>query len=183
MLYGVWHSLVMFFVCFYSLASPAPPGARGHVLSDLASAGTAVFVSLILTVTLKLSLRTRNWNWITFLVYGLSVGLLLPFIYVLGIMWGRAGLDSLADMTGVGSALFAAPAFWLAAVVLAPGLSLLPDLAVAGFSRYLAPSLAVMLQVGWGGGAARVQGRGRGRGWGNGNASVFVCGCVCGCVW
>lgn len=99
MAYGVWHSLAMFFICFYALAA-WPSVNRNGAPSDLATAGTAVFVALIIIVTLKLSIRTRHWNWVTWLVYGLSLALMLPFIYVLGFLWPRAGIEGVADMTG-----------------------------------------------------------------------------------
>lgn len=145
MVYGTWHSLANFFVPVYALSSEWGTTREG-ASSDLAGAGTAVFVSLILTVTLKLSIRTRSWNWITYLVYGVSIAALLPFIYVLGFLWPSAGIADLADMTGVAMQLFGSPSFWLAAVVLSPGMALLPDLAVLGFQRYFKPTLANLLQ-------------------------------------
>ncbi|KAI8470537.1 MAG: ATPase, phospholipid transporter [Monoraphidium minutum] len=144
--YGTWHSLAIFFTCFYALAS-ADATTRHGAPGDLPAAGTAVFVSLVWTVTLKLSTRTRAWSWVTCVTYGLSVIMLLPFIGVLGILWPKGGLYSLSDMTGTGAQLLAHPAFWLGAVLLAPAMSLLPDLAVAGFTRYLKPTVAVLLQV------------------------------------
>jgi hypothetical protein len=43
--------------------------------------------------------------------------------------------------------------FWLAAVVLGPAASLLPDLAILGFKRWCKPTLVTLLQVRGGGGA------------------------------
>ena len=145
MAYGAWHALAIFFIPFYALAA-WPAAAQSGAPGDLAGAGTAVFFALVLVVTLKLCARTRNWNWITHLTYGLSLGLAWPFVYVLGVLWPKAGVYAVADMTGVAAALFASPAFWLATVALAPAVALLPDLAVAGFQRYLRPSIAVVLQ-------------------------------------
>jgi hypothetical protein len=172
MVYGVWHSAAAFYVCWFAVAPLSPPSASGAVV-DLAGAGSAVFVCMVLVVTLKLCTRTRNWNWITYLTYGLSLATLLPFIFVLSMLWPVAGLNSLADMTGVAGALFSAPAFWLAALLLAPAVSLLPDLAVEGFTRYLRPSLVTLLQAGPGlgqgsGGARRRSDPGR------------ACACTCG---
>jgi len=153
MIYGIWHSLAVFFICWYALAAHRSANAAGAP-GDLAAAGTAVFISLILTVTLKLSIRTRNWNWITWVTYGLSLAALLPFILVLGILGEGGRIEGVADMVGIAAQLFNFPSFWLAAVVLAPGMSLLPDLAIVGFMRYFRPTLAVLLQVrgagGWG---------------------------------
>jgi hypothetical protein len=161
MLCGAWHSLSIFFVPAAALAAPAATDAAGAP-GDLVSLGTAAFVSLVLTVTLKLATRTHCWTWVTYVVYGLSVALLLPFVYVLGIAWARTRISAVADMSGVEEQLFLHPGFWLAAVLLAPGLALLPDIAAAGFARYLRPTLAVLLQARWG-----CWGRGPGRGeWG-----------------
>jgi hypothetical protein len=149
MTYGYWHSLTCFFVCWYALGSAWAVNYLGAP-GDLQAAGTAVFVSSCLVVTLKLCIRTRNWNWITWLVYGLSTGLLFPFVWVVSFLWRTSRLETVADMAGVAHQLFAYPAFWLAAVVLAPGVALLPDLAILCFRRYFRPTLANVLQARWG---------------------------------
>ncbi len=147
MTYGIWHSLVAFFVCWYGLAGRAAVNVAGAP-GDLPSAGTAVFICLIVTVTMKLSIRTRNWNWITWVTYGLSLAALLPFVVVMGILGEGARVVALADMVGVAGQLFNFPAFWLSAVILAPAMALIPDLVITGFARYFNPSMAVLLQVG-----------------------------------
>jgi hypothetical protein len=63
-------------------------------------------MALILLVTLKLCLRTRAWSWITFLVYGLSLALLPPFVAILSVLWPQRGVEGVADMAGVADSLF-----------------------------------------------------------------------------
>lgn len=99
---GTWHSLPVYFLPWYALITPDRSGLHG----DLASLGTAVFIALTLTVTLKLSLRTHCWSWITHVVYWVSIGLLLPFVYVISILWASTNISGVADMSGVGSWLY-----------------------------------------------------------------------------
>jgi len=142
MLLGAWHSLPVYFLSWYTLTSP---GMKG-LTQDLTAVGTAVWMSLIVVVTLRLCVSTRHWNWITHLCYWLSLGLMFPFIYVLGILWPGTGISGVADMTGTGLALFMSPLFWLATMLLSPTMALLPDLAIMAFTRLMKPTIEVLLQ-------------------------------------
>eukprot|EP00879_Flechtneria_rotunda_P026149 GHRR01027857.1.p1 GENE.GHRR01027857.1~~GHRR01027857.1.p1 ORF type:complete len:108 (-),score=18.24 GHRR01027857.1:21-344(-) len=102
MVAGTWHSLPVYFLPWYTLTTPD----RNGLAQDLSGTGTAVFIALTFAVTLKLCVRTHAWSWITHLVYWLSVALLLPFVYVISILWPRTDISGVADMTGVGSSLF-----------------------------------------------------------------------------
>jgi hypothetical protein len=104
-------------------------------------------MALVVVVTLQLCLSTRFWNWITHLCYWLSLALMFPFIYVLGILWPGTGITGVADMTGTGVALFKSPLFWLASMLLSPTMALLPDLAIMAFTRLMKPTIEVLLQV------------------------------------
>lgn len=141
--YGVWHSLPVFFLCWYTLSYPD----QSALAQSLQGVGSAVWVSLILVVTLKLAIRTRHWNWISHVCYWLSLMLLLPFIYVVSIVFPRGKVEAVADMTAVAQGLYSNPVFWLAAIVCAPAMCLLPDLTVMAFKRQLRPSLVTLLQV------------------------------------
>ncbi|KAF8063036.1 ATP8B4 [Scenedesmus sp. PABB004] len=142
MLAGTWHSLPVFFLPWYALATPD----RHGLSSDLACAGTAVFVALTATVAFKLCLRTHAWTWITHLVYWLSLAVLFPFIWVISILWPATPISGVSDMSGVGQWLFSNPVFWLSALLCAPAMALLPDLAVLLFKRWLSPDLVALLQ-------------------------------------
>lgn len=99
---GTWHSLPTYFLPWYTLALPDAFGRS----QDLAGAGTAVFVSLVFAVTLKLCMRTHAWTWITHLVIWLSLALLFPFLYILGILWPATSISGVSDMSGVAQSLF-----------------------------------------------------------------------------
>jgi hypothetical protein len=143
MMFGVWHSLVVYFVPMYTLATPPANG----LAPDLAGVGSAIFIACCLVVSLKLSMRTHCWTWIHVLVYGLSVALLFPFTYLLGIAWTSWGISAVADMAGVGTDLFLRPVYWLAAVVLVAPMSLLPDFVWTHYKRKIRPNCVVELQV------------------------------------
>eukprot|EP00882_Tetradesmus_deserticola_P011158 GHRQ01011804.1.p2 GENE.GHRQ01011804.1~~GHRQ01011804.1.p2 ORF type:complete len:134 (-),score=37.94 GHRQ01011804.1:1743-2144(-) len=99
---GTWHSLPVFFLPWYTLATPD----RHGLAQDLSGVGTAVFIALTFAVAIKLFLRTHSWNWVTYLVYCLSLALLFPFVYVVSILWPDTAISGVADMAGTGPWLF-----------------------------------------------------------------------------
>eukprot|EP00775_Hariotina_reticulata_P007204 gene7204-7418_t len=139
---GTWHSLPVYFLPWYTLTTPD----RNALAQDLAGTGTAVFIALVFAVALKLCLRTHCWSWITHLVYWLSLAVLFPFVYVISILWPSTSISGVADMSGVGYSLFSSAVFWLATLVGAPAIALLPDIAVMLFRRYLRPDVVTLLQ-------------------------------------
>ncbi len=55
--------------------------------------------------------------------------------------------SAVSDMTGVGAELFGSATYWLGAVLLAPGIALLPDLVYLAFQKLLRPTIVDLLQV------------------------------------
>jgi magnesium-transporting ATPase (P-type) len=99
------------------------------------------------TTVSQVAMRTHNWTWINHVLIWLSIILYFPFLAVLSYIWQWIGIEGVADMSGVALTLFASPNFWLGSVLLAPGLSLLPDIALDAFQRTFFPLPFQVYQV------------------------------------
>ncbi|KAG1664091.1 hypothetical protein FOA52_013275 [Chlamydomonas sp. UWO 241] len=135
-LQGTWHACVVFFVVMFTMWTPASDGIN----STLWEVGSTMYMSIVITINLKLAMNTRYWTWINHLLSWLSVTTLFLFYYCYGVVWTIFHFEGVANMANVAPVLFSSPQFWLAGVLAAPALALLPDFVINSFQRLLRPN-------------------------------------------
>jgi ABC-type uncharacterized transport system permease subunit len=69
----------------------------------------------------------------------LSVTTLFLFYYCYGVVWTVFKFEGVANMADTAPVLFSNPQFWLAGVLAAPALALLPDFVIDSIQRLLRP--------------------------------------------
>lgn len=139
---GSFHSLCIYFLPVYSMTTPGKDG----LFEDWVMVGCTVYTGIIVTVNLKIALRTRYWTWINHLLIWLSIAIWWPFVIGYSAVFQVQPIFGAADMCGVALGMMAGPRFWLAGVVLAPAMSLLPDITYMTFQRTFAPKLFQIYQ-------------------------------------
>ncbi|GFR50254.1 hypothetical protein Agub_g12440 [Astrephomene gubernaculifera] len=137
-----FHSLCIFFLPVYSMTTPGKDG----LFEDWAMVGATVYTGIVVTVNLKLALRTRYWTWVNHVCIWLSIAIWWPYVIGYSAVFQVKAMSSVADMAGVALGMMSGPRFWLTAVVLAPCMSLLPDITHTAFQRYFAPKLFQLYQ-------------------------------------
>lgn len=141
MLLGTWHAACVFFVPLFTLSEVDSEGRHGefHVV------GTAIFTAVVIVVNMKLALFTHYWTWVNHVVVWGALVCIIPFFWALGSVPPTTG--TLVELYGLGQQLFGSAMFWLGTVILAPGLALLPDMALQWFQEAIRPQLYQRLQM------------------------------------
>ncbi|KAF5838679.1 hypothetical protein DUNSADRAFT_2443 [Dunaliella salina] len=107
---GCWHALACYFVPMYAMVTPDKNG----IPDDFTEIGTTIYFASIIVVNLKLCMRTRHWTWINHTIVYLSIFLLLPFIWLYGLVWETSTVPGTADMSRMADRLYSSSRFWLA---------------------------------------------------------------------
>jgi len=139
---ATWHSLVNYFLPMYTMCFP---GADGNY-NDWVDVGCTIYTATVITINLRLAMMTRYWTWITHLLTWLSITTFFAFLWLYGLVWRVAQIEGTADMVNMALRLFPSPKFWLAGVLLAPVLSLLPDFTIDSFQRHFRPKMYQIFQ-------------------------------------
>ncbi|KXZ52548.1 hypothetical protein GPECTOR_9g592 [Gonium pectorale] len=137
-----FHSLCIFFLPVYSMTTPGKDG----LYEDWAMVGATVYTGIIMTVNLKIALRTRYWTWINHVCIWASVIIWWPYVIGYSAVFSVKAISGVADMSGVALGMMAGARFWLTGVLLAPAMSLLPDITQMTFQRTFAPKLYQVYQ-------------------------------------
>ncbi|GLC49980.1 hypothetical protein PLESTB_000329300 [Pleodorina starrii] len=137
-----WHSLCIYFLPVYSMSNPNKDG----LTYDWQMVGATVYTGIIVTANLKVAIRTRYWTWVNHVCIWASIALWWPYVIGYSAVFQVTPVSGAADMSGVALDMMGGPQFWLTSLVLAPAMSLLPDLTHMAFQRTFSPKLFQIYQ-------------------------------------
>lgn len=121
---AIWHSLVLFWLTYYTVDHDAL-WANGHSDGGYLCFGNILYTYVVITVCLKAALETSCWTSLTHLAIWGSIASWFVFLLVYCRVWPTLPLG--ADISSVDTIIFTTSIFWLGMAII-PFSALLIDI-------------------------------------------------------
>lgn len=135
---AIWHSLVLFWLTYFSLNHDTL-WANGKADGGYLCFGNILYTFVVVTVCLKAALETSCWTIVTHISIWGSIILWFVFVIIYSRMWPTIPIG--ADMASMDSIIFSSWLFWLGMAII-PLTALLIDVVVKLILRTCFKSLA-----------------------------------------
>lgn len=135
---AIWHSLVLFWLTYFTVQHDAL-WANGRSDGGYLCFGNILYTYVVITVCLKAALETSCWTSITHLAIWGSIGSWFLFLVIYSRAWPTLPIG--ADISSIDTIIFSTSIFWLGMAII-PFLALLVDIVVKLILRTCFKSMA-----------------------------------------
>ncbi|CAG2109753.1 unnamed protein product [Medioppia subpectinata] len=129
---GVWHSLLLFWLTYFSVSNDTL-WQHGRADGGYLVFGNMLFTYTVITVCLKAGLEINAWTWVTHAAIWGSIAMWFIYLMIYSRFWGLFELVG-ADMAGIDQMIFSSGVFWFGIGII-PLSALLVDISYKLISR------------------------------------------------